>query len=201
MTAQPATEPTPEPTPEPAARASSSRASSSRWAWATLLVCAVVLAVAVPVYRARSSTGTVITVVTAVPTVVPARDCDVGFAQCTVVTVRASALAAVGRHFARAAVVDSYARANEGRIDSEYIQVRTSTQVLVSVQSRCAGGSGSVPDRVYGDTAAAGPARRVFIGGGLNGCSVAVTVDAPAGAAVPAAAASALAHDPAVALR
>lgn len=196
MTVQATTEPTPEPTSEPAAPA-----SSSRWAWVTLLVCAVVLAVAAPVDRARSSTRLVTTVVTVVPTAAPARDCDVGFAQCTVVAVRASALAAVARHFVRATVVDSYARTDGARIDSELIQVRTSTQVLVSVQSRCAGGSGSVPDRVYGDTAVTGPARRVFIGGGRNGCSVAVTLDAPAGVAVPVAAATALAHDPAVALR
>lgn len=181
-------------------------ASSSRWAWATLLSSVVALAVALPVYKARSSTRTVTTTVTASAPSAPARGCDVGFGQCTLATVRPSTVAALRRHFAGAVVVDSYALSNAalsnaGRIDAEYVQVRTSRRVLVSVQSRCAGGSASVPDRAYGDTAAVGPARRVIVGSGRNGCSVAVVVDVPAGVAVPAAAATALAHDPAVALR
>lgn len=191
--------------------ATGERSSSSRWAWATLLASVIVLAVALPVYRARSSTRTVTTMVTASARSVPQRGCDVGFEQCTVAPVRASTVAALRRHFARAVVVDSYALSNDassnaasstaGRVDAEYVQVRTSTRVLVSVQSHCAGGSAAVPDRAYGDTAVVGPARRVFIGGGRNGCSVAVVVDVPAGVAVPAAAATALALDPVVALR
>ncbi len=187
------------------------RASSSRWAWATLLASVVVLAVALTVYRVRSSTRTVTTTVTASARSAPARACDVGFGQCTLATVRPSTVAALRRQFAGAVVVDSYALSNAAlsnaalsnaaRVDAEYVQARTSTRVLVSVQSRCAGGSASVPDRAYGDTAVVGPARRVFVGGGRNGCSVAVVVDVPAGVAVPAAAATALARDPAVALR
>lgn len=180
---------------------SAQRASSSRWAWVTLVVSAIVVAGAVPVYRARSSTRTVTTTVTASARPAPVRGCNVGFEQCTVATVRPSTVAALRSHFARAVVLDSYALSNAGRVDAEYVQARTSTRVLVSVQSRCAGGSASVPDRAYGDAAAVGPARRVFVGGGRQGCSVAVVLDVPAGVAVPAVAASALARDRAVALR
>ena len=175
-------------------------ASASRWAWTLLLASLVVLAVAIPSYRARSSARSQDRLITAVPTGGAVRRCNIGVAHCAAGAVRPSALVAIISRFHDARVRHSYALSDDGGIDTEFVDLRTPAGIAVSVRSRCTGGGGSVPDRTYGDTAAVGPVRLVIVAGGRNGCSVAVALDVPPGVAVPAIAATTLAHDAILAL-
>jgi hypothetical protein len=153
----------------------------------------VVVAITVPIYRSRASVHT--RVVTVTPSAPARYECVIGFSGCSAAAVRATSVAAVQRRFPGATAVNSYGLSNNGRLETEFLQVRTSAAVLVSVHSRCGGGAGAVPDRHYGSTGSTGPAHEVFVIGGPEGCSVAVTIVVPAGVGVPAGAARALAHD------
>ena len=158
-----------------------------------MLVSVVVVAITVPIYWSRASVRTRVTMVT--PSAPARAECIIGFAGCSVTSARPSSLAAVRRRFPGATFLDSYGLTENGRLQSEFVRVRTSAAVLIDVHAHCAGGAGAVADRQYGSTGPTGPADEVFVGGGPKGCSVAVAVHVPAGVGVPAVPARELAHD------
>jgi hypothetical protein len=163
---------------------------------AVLAISAVVVAVSIPVQRARSTTRTTVTTVVAPAAADGRRECIVGINSCTVASVPLSALAVTIVLFPDAAVVSSYDLSNRGGVRVRFLKVRTGADIVIAAQARCSVLGAKVADRQYGRLEGAGPTRALIVVGGTGGCSVAVTVDVPAGIEIPSAAATALAKAP-----
>lgn len=178
--------------------------SSSRWPWIVLLVAVATIAVTLPLYRARTSnrTRTQVVTVTPRPAALPIRNCAVHDQNCRREAANGAVVDTVVRRFSGASVVDSYqlVDGSAARTVVRYIALVTSRAVHVAVEARCVPSAGTVPDREYGALSGAGPAHGVIVAGGPRGCSVAVTLDVPAGVAIPVAVARATAHDASLAL-
>lgn len=144
--------------------------------------------------RTRPSVQTSVERTTAPPGPVSPADCPMSLS-CLTVPARPAVVAAVRAAFSGAELLDSLRVVDEiGRSFSENVRVRTTEQVIVSVNARCIPGADAVPDRVLTSGGRASSKITAVVVGGRRGCSVSVVVLAPRGVTAPADAATALAR-------